>query len=138
MVAGADDMKSDLRAISEQDGPAFKLRNDPRVTRVGQFLRSTSIDELPQLINVLKGEMSLVGPRPLPCDESAACTNWQKQRLSVTPGITCIWQVEGRSRVTFNEWMLMDLKYVRTRGFGFDLKLLFQTVKVVLMRKGAY
>jgi lipopolysaccharide/colanic/teichoic acid biosynthesis glycosyltransferase len=138
MVQNADQLKADLRAISEQDGPAFKLKNDPRLTPIGQFLRSTSIDELPQLINVLKGNMSLVGPRPLPCDESAACTSWQRERLRVTPGLTCIWQVEGRSRVTFDEWMRMDLKYVRSRRLRNDLKLLFQTVHVVLSRKGAY
>ena len=138
MVANADAIKADLRSMSEQDGPAFKLRNDPRVTPIGSFLRRTSIDELPQFWNVLKGDMSLVGPRPLPCDESAACVAWQKQRLSVTPGLTCIWQVKGRSQVTFDEWMGMDLRYIRSRGFWHDMKLLLQTILVVLRQKGAY
>jgi lipopolysaccharide/colanic/teichoic acid biosynthesis glycosyltransferase len=137
MVANADALKADLRSMSEQDGPAFKLRNDPRVTRIGNFLRRTSIDELPQLWNVLKGDMSLVGPRPLPCDESAACAAWHRERLSVKPGLTCIWQVQGRSQVTFDEWMSMDLRYIRSRSFWQDAKLLFQTVLVVLRQKGA-
>ncbi len=137
MIVNAEELKSGLRGSSEQDGPAFKLKCDPRVTRLGSFLRRTSIDELPQLFNILKGEMSLVGPRPLPCDESAACEPWQKQRLSVTPGLTCIWQVKGRSRVSFTEWMRMDLEYVRSRSLRHDLKLLLQTVHAVLLRKGA-
>jgi lipopolysaccharide/colanic/teichoic acid biosynthesis glycosyltransferase len=137
MVANADALKADLRSMSEQDGPAFKLRNDPRITKVGNFLRRTSVDELPQLWNVLKGDMSLVGPRPLPCDESAACAAWHRERLSVTPGLTCIWQVKGRSQVTFDEWMCMDLRYIRSRNFWYDVKLLFQTLLVVLRQEGA-
>lgn len=138
MIVNADDLKAQLRSRSEQDGPAFKLKHDPRVTRIGNFLRRSSIDELPQLLNVLRGEMSLVGPRPLPCDESSACLHWQKKRLNVTPGLTCIWQVKGRSRVSFDEWMRMDLEYVRRRGILHDLRLLAQTVWVVLSRRGAY
>ena len=114
-----------------------KLKRDPRVTRVGGFLRRFSLDELPQLWNVLKGDMSLVGPRPLPCDESAACLDWQRRRLDVTPGLTCIWQVRGRSRVTFNEWVRMDLEYVQRRTFWQDFKILLTTVPAVLLRRGS-
>jgi len=137
MVAGAERRQGELRALNEQDGPAFKLSSDPRVTRLGKLLRATSIDELPQLWNVLFGEMSLVGPRPLPCAESEACESWQHRRLDVTPGLTCIWQVRGRSRVSFAEWVRMDLQYVRSVSPATDLKILFQTVPAVLLRKGA-
>jgi lipopolysaccharide/colanic/teichoic acid biosynthesis glycosyltransferase len=107
------------------------------VTPVGAILRKTSIDELPQLINVLKGEMSLVGPRPLPVDESAGCNQWQKRRLEVTPGLTCVWQVKGRSRVTFEQWARMDIGYLSRRTLAGDLKLILQTVPAVLLRRGA-
>lgn len=137
MVVGAEAQQHALRGHSEQDGPAFKLRGDPRVTWLGHLLRKTSIDELPQLWNVLRGEMTLVGPRPLPCHESDGCRGWQRRRLEVTPGLTCIWQVEGRSRVTFDEWVRMDLKYVSRRSLATDLKLLVQTVPAVLTKKGA-
>lgn len=137
MRQGAHGAQRLLRPLSEQDGPAFKLSNDPRVTRVGAILRRTSIDELPQLLNVLKGEMSLVGPRPLPLDESARCTPWQRRRLEVTPGLTCIWQVKGRSRVTFEQWARMDIDYLVRRTLAGDFKLLVQTVPAVLLRKGA-
>jgi lipopolysaccharide/colanic/teichoic acid biosynthesis glycosyltransferase len=137
MVVDAEERKSELISLNEQDGPAFKLTADPRVTRLGQFLRDTSIDELPQLWNVLKGDMSLVGPRPLPCKETASCLDWQRRRLDVTPGLTCIWQVRGRSQVTFNEWVRMDLQYVRERSFWEDIKILVTTVPAVLLRRGA-
>jgi lipopolysaccharide/colanic/teichoic acid biosynthesis glycosyltransferase len=137
MRVGADAHKHALRRHSEQDGPAFKMRNDPRLTWVGRLLRATSIDELPQLWNVLRGEMSLVGPRPLPCDESAACQRWQRRRLEVTPGLTCIWQVSGRNLVAFDEWMRMDLRYVDGRSLWLDFKLLLRTLPAVLSRKGA-
>ncbi len=132
----AESYKDRLRRRSAQDGPAFKMRRDPRVTPVGRILRQTSIDELPQLWNVLRGEMSLVGPRPLPVDESRACTPWQRRRLSVTPGITCIWQVHGRSVVRFDEWVRMDLRYVEERSFWNDLKLLLQTGPAVVFSRG--
>jgi len=132
MVADAEARKEDLLHLNEQDGPAFKIQRDPRVTSVGRFLRGTSIDELPQLWNVVRGEMSLVGPRPLPCSETAGCDAWERRRLDVTPGITCIWQLKGRSRVPFKEWMRMDMQYIRSRSLGCDVKLLLCTVAAVL------
>ncbi len=138
MVVNAEERKESLRELNEQDGPAFKLRNDPRVTRVGRFLRKFSIDELPQLWNVLRGEMSLVGPRPLPCDESEACRGWHRRRLDVTPGLTCFWQVHGRGRVSFTEWVRMDLRYIRSRSPARDLMLLLKTVRAVLLGRGSY
>lgn len=138
MDVDAEARKADLRKISEQDGPAFKLRHDPRVTFMGKLLRKTSLDELPQFWNVLKGDMSLVGPRPLPCDESRGCARWQRRRLDVTPGLTCIWQVEGRSRVSFAEWIRMDLRYIRQRSLWYDLSLMVKTVPAVVGRKGAH
>lgn len=137
MVPGADAKKALLRPLSEQDGPAFKMEEDPRLTRFGRFLRKSSIDELPQLWNVLKGDMSLVGPRPLPMDESAACLPWQRRRLDITPGLTCIWQVEGRSRVTFDEWVRMDVAYMRRRTPWRDLWIMLKTIPAVLLRRGA-
>lgn len=137
MNVAAEAQKQSLLELNEQDGPAFKIKNDPRVTALGRFLRTTSIDELPQLWNVLKGEMSLVGPRPLPCDEADACLTWQRRRLDVTPGLTCIWQVQGRSEVTFNEWVRMDLQYVEQRSFWKDTAILVATVPAVILRRGA-
>jgi lipopolysaccharide/colanic/teichoic acid biosynthesis glycosyltransferase len=137
MCIDAEKKQQHLRAISEQDGPAFKLTNDPRVFPVGRFLRKTSIDELPQLFNVLKGDMTLVGPRPLPVHEADACKQWQQRRHDVTPGLTCIWQVEGRSRVKFEEWMRMDMRYARRRNLLKDLTLVFKTIPAVLLRRGA-
>jgi lipopolysaccharide/colanic/teichoic acid biosynthesis glycosyltransferase len=137
MHRDADDLKEDLRHISEQDGPAFKLADDPRVTRVGRYLRKSCIDELPQLINVLRGEMSLVGPRPLPVNESVACKTWQRHRLRVLPGLTCIWQVEGSRKTKFDDWMRMDREYLRHRSFVFDLKLIFRTAVLAVMHRGS-
>jgi lipopolysaccharide/colanic/teichoic acid biosynthesis glycosyltransferase len=136
-VVDAEKRQAELRVRSEQDGPAFKMTHDPRVTRLGAILRKTSLDELPQLWNVLKGDMSLVGPRPLPCSESSACSQWQRRRLDVTPGITCLWQVKGRSTVSFPEWMRMDINYIRTRRLMRDISLLLLTVPAVLLRRGA-
>ncbi len=137
MSVDAEQQKAALRALSEQDGPAFKMTNDPRVTQLGKFLRKTSLDELPQLFNVLVGDMSLVGPRPLPCDESGRCEPWQRRRLDVTPGLTCIWQVRGRSAVTFCEWARMDIEYIRSRSLVNDVKLIAETVPAVALRRGA-
>jgi lipopolysaccharide/colanic/teichoic acid biosynthesis glycosyltransferase len=136
MCVDAHKHQSALRTLSVQDGPAFKLKNDPRTTRIGQFLRRTSLDELPQLWNVLKGDMSLVGPRPLPTRESLECLPWQRQRLLVAPGLTCIWQVKGRSTVAFVEWMRMDLAYVRRRSLLCDLQLLLATGPSIFLTKG--
>jgi lipopolysaccharide/colanic/teichoic acid biosynthesis glycosyltransferase len=137
MIVDAERKKAALRASSEQDGPAFKIKHDPRITRVGRLLRESSLDELPQLINVIKGEMSLVGPRPLPLDESENCDAWHRRRLDVTPGLTCIWQVEGRSRVSFAEWIRMDRTYIGKRSLWQDLKLIVMTVPSVILRRGA-
>jgi lipopolysaccharide/colanic/teichoic acid biosynthesis glycosyltransferase len=128
--------QSSLRAYNEQDGPAFKMRHDPRTTWIGRFLRRTSLDELPQLWNVLIGDMSLVGPRPLPVEESLQCSPWQRQRLLVVPGMTCVWQVSGRNTVAFDQWMRMDLKYVRRRSFAYDLELILRTVPSLVLQRG--
>jgi lipopolysaccharide/colanic/teichoic acid biosynthesis glycosyltransferase len=136
MRPDAHDHQPILRPYSEQDGPAFKMSNDPRTTWIGRLLRRTSLDELPQLWNVLVGDMSLVGPRPLPTAESMQCAPWQRQRLQVPPGLTCLWQVRGRSTVSFAEWMRMDLEYVRRRSFAYDLNLLLQTVPAVVFHRG--
>ena len=137
MVVNAESLQAQLRQSSEQDGPAFKLKSDPRVTKSGSFLRKTSLDELPQLINVLRGDMTLVGPRPLPIKEAAQCKGWHARRHDVTPGLTCIWQVEGRSRVKFEEWMRMDMSYARSRTPIGDFLILLKTIPAVLLRRGA-
>jgi lipopolysaccharide/colanic/teichoic acid biosynthesis glycosyltransferase len=132
-------MKEQLRALSQQDGPAFKIKNDPRITLAGRYLRKTCIDELPQLWNVVIGDMTLVGPRPLPCDEADACENWERRRLDVTPGLTCIWQVRsGRSCIPFSEWMRMDLRYIRGRSPAQDLKLLWKTFVAVVLHRASH
>jgi lipopolysaccharide/colanic/teichoic acid biosynthesis glycosyltransferase len=123
---------------NEKDGPIFKNRRDPRVTRLGRILRMTSIDELPQLFNVLKGEMSLVGPRPPVPGEVLQYKSWQRRRLAVRPGLTCLWQVSGRSEVGFEDWVRMDLWYLRNQSLATDLRLLLATPWTVLTGKGAY
>jgi lipopolysaccharide/colanic/teichoic acid biosynthesis glycosyltransferase len=138
MQADAEDHKPELRAANEQNGPVFKIKYDPRVTRLGRWLRRTSLDELPQLWNVLLGDMSLVGPRPLPCAESAACASWQRRRLDVTPGLTGLWQVSGRSTISFRDWVRLDMRYIRTLSPQNDLKLILLTVPAVVFGRGAY
>ena len=137
MVSNAEELKSSLAESNERDGPAFKMRNDPRITKLGRFLRSTGLDELPQLFNVLRGDMSLVGPRPLPVDEAAQCEPWQKRRQAVKPGLTCFWQLAKSRKMTFAEWMRLDLRYARKVSFGLDLRLIFKTfASVILGRVG--
>lgn len=137
MVADAEARKLELQHLNERDGPAFKIENDPRTTRIGRFIRKTSIDELPQLFNVLSGEMSLVGPRP-PLPDEVKRYEWLfRKRLSVKPGITCIWQISGRNNVSFDRWMEMDHEYVENWSLLLDLKILFMTVPAVLFSRGA-
>jgi len=138
MVTGAETVIGALRPLSGVDGPVFKIKDDPRITHVGRFLRRSSLDELPQLINVLRGDMSIVGPRPNLPSEVSQYLPWQKRRLDVTPGITCFWQIAGRSHIGFQEWMRLDLEYVRNRSYITDLKIMLKTVPAVIARKGAY
>jgi exopolysaccharide biosynthesis polyprenyl glycosylphosphotransferase len=138
MVSNAEELKASLMDKNEATGPVFKIKNDPRVTKVGKFIRKTSIDELPQLFNVLKGEMSLVGPRPPLLDEVAQYTDFEKQRLSVKPGLTCYWQVSGRSNLSFKEWIELDIKYINERNLVVDTKLILKTILVLFGSKGAY
>ena len=138
MAVDAENRRSELLDQNEATGPLFKLKSDPRVTRIGGFLRKTSLDELPQLINVLKGEMSLVGPRPFVTYEDAEITGWARQRLDVTPGLTGIWQVMGRSDMSFDEMLRLDHLYVTRWSLGWDIKILLKTIPAVLGRKGAY
>jgi lipopolysaccharide/colanic/teichoic acid biosynthesis glycosyltransferase len=138
MVVGAENMMDDLVHLNEMKGPVFKIGNDPRITKIGRLLRKSSLDELPQLWNVFKGEMSLVGPRPPLPSEVHQYDNWQRRRLSMRPGITCIWQIQGRNRIVdFNEWANLDLQYIDTWTLWLDLKIIFKTVPAVLLAKGA-
>lgn len=137
MIIGAEDMLDSLMKDNEKDGPAFKMHNDPRVTKIGHFIRKTSIDELPQLINVLLGDMSLVGPRPPIMKEVVQYSREDLKRLLVKPGLTCIWQTrKKRDDVPFKEWVAMDVEYIQKRSVGMDLKLIFKTVSVMLSKEG--
>lgn len=138
MVADAEARKGELEALNEVDGPIFKMRNDPRVTRVGRLLRKTSLDELPQLWNVLRGEMSLVGPRPPLPTEVAQYEAWHRSRLAAVGGITGLWQVSGRSDLSFDEMVRLDIRYIETWSLALDVRLLVQTVITVISASGAY
>ena len=138
MVSNAEELKEKLLEQNEMSGPMFKMKDDPRITKVGKFIRKTSIDELPQLINVLKGDMSLVGPRPSLPKEVKQFEPWMYERLQVKPGLTCIWQVSGRNNIDFEDWMKLDVKYVRERSLLGDLKLVFKTFFVLFGDKNAH
>ena len=138
MVVNAEELKEKLAAQNEMSGPMFKMKDDPRVTKVGKFIRKTSLDELPQLWNVLKGDMSLVGPRPSLPKEVAQFEDWMHRRLEVKPGLTCYWQVSGRNNIDFEDWMKLDVKYVEERNFWIDIKLIFKTVGVLFGDKNAH
>ena len=131
MVVNAEELKDKLKNNNEMSGPMFKMKNDPRVTKIGRFIRKTSIDELPQLINVLKGEMSLVGPRPSLPSEVKQFKPWMLKRLEVKPGLTCCWQIMGRNNIDFEEWMKLDIKYVEKRSVLLDIKLIYKTFFVL-------
>ncbi len=137
MVGNAEELKEKLASENERTGPMFKIKNDPRITKVGRFIRKTSIDELPQLVNILKGEMTIVGPRPSLPDEVKSFEVWMLKRLSVKPGLTCYWQVSGRNNIEFNEWMELDIKYVKERNLLIDVKLIFKTFFVLFGDKNA-
>lgn len=138
MCSDADEMLQELHHLNEKDGPIFKISNDPRVTKIGRIIRKASIDELPQLFNILRGEMTIVGPRPPLIHEVEQYTPYQAQRLTVSPGLTCYWQINGRSELSFEEWVELDLKYINERGFITDLKIILKTIPVVLLGVGAY
>lgn len=138
MVQDAEEKQAALEHLNEVSGPVFKIKNDPRVTSIGRFLRKTSIDELPQLLNVLKGDMSLVGPRPLPVrDYEGFSQDWQRRRLSIRPGITCLWQINGRSSIQFDRWMELDMEYIDRWSVWLDMLILIRTIPAVLKGSGA-
>lgn len=132
MVINAEEMLEELEEMNEMDGPMFKIKEDPRITKVGRFIRRTSIDELPQLLNILKGQMSIVGPRPSLPEEVEQFEPWMMERFAVKPGLTCFWQVSGRNSIPFTEWMELDRRYVKERCMLLDMKLILKTFKVIL------
>lgn len=137
MYCDAEERLKDLLKNNEMDGPAFKIKDDPRITRVGKFIRKTSIDELPQLWNIFKGDMSIVGPRPALPREVEQYNDLQKQRMFIQPGLTCYWQIQpDRNDISFDEWMALDLKYIEERSFLVDWKIIFMTVKAVVCKQG--
>lgn len=138
MVVNAEEIKEKLKEQNEMSGPMFKIKDDPRITKIGKFIRKTSIDELPQLVNVLKGDMSLVGPRPSLPNEVKDFETWMLKRLNVKPGLTCYWQVSGRNNIDFEDWMKLDIKYVNERSFLLDIKLIFKTFFVLFGDNNAY
>lgn len=136
MYKGADKMLADLLKNNEQSGHAFKIENDPRITKVGKFIRKYSIDELPQLINIIKGDMSIVGPRPILDWQMLECNDYEQQRQVVRPGLTCYWQIAGRSRIPWEEWVELDLDYIEDMGVWTDIKLILKTVPAVFTGGG--
>ena len=138
MVVDAESRKDELMRFNERTGPAFKMRDDPRVTPIGRILRKWSLDELPQLINVLIGDMSLVGPRPLPVREDEGVDQWHMVRRYIRPGITCLWQISARHQSSFDDWVRLDIEYARRQSLWLDLKILVLTVPAVLIRRGAH
>lgn len=138
MAADAEAVKDELRHLNEATGAAFKIKDDPRITGVGRFLRRSSLDEFPQLLNVLRGEMTVVGPRPQIPSEVGGYSRRDAQRLLVKPGLTCLWQVSGRSHLDFSEWMELDRQYVAAASPGLDARILLRTLPAVIQRKGAY
>jgi exopolysaccharide biosynthesis polyprenyl glycosylphosphotransferase len=138
MIQDAEHLRDQLAELNEVSGPVFKIKHDPRLTRVGKWLRKLSIDELPQLINVFIGEMSLVGPRPLPVvDYNGFNKDWYNRRFSVRPGITCIWQINGRNNISFDRWMELDMNYIDNWSLSLDLKIILKTIPAVVSCKGA-
>ena len=136
MVANAEELKMRLLSENEQNGPVFKIQKDPRITAVGRFVRKFSIDELPQFINVLRGEMSIVGPRPPLPSEVAQYEPWQRRRLRMKPGLTCLWALEGRSGLDFRRWMELDLEYIDRWSLWLDLKIIARTIPAVIAQQG--
>ncbi len=138
MYKDADKIRDRLNQLNEAAGPIFKIKRDPRITRVGAVLRKTSLDELPQFLNVLKGQMSLVGPRPPLPQEVEQYNSYQQGRLAVKPGLTCLWQVQGRSSISFDKWVELDLEYIRNQSLWLDFKILLKTIPAVLKGTGAW
>ena len=138
MVVNAEEMLKELQSKNEASGPVFKIENDPRVTKVGRFIRKYSIDELPQLINILIGDMSIVGPRPPLPSEVVMYSEYDMQRLKVRPGLTCYWQCGGRSKISFEKWIDMDLEYINDQGIWCDFKIILKTIPAVFNGDGAY
>lgn len=138
MYVNADEKMAELLKDNEQAGPAFKIKNDPRITKVGRFIRKVSIDELPQLINIIKGDMSIVGPRPILTFQMEECNDYEKQRVIVKPGLTCYWQIGGRANIKWKEWVELDLDYIEDMSFWTDLKMIVKTIPAVFDNEGAY
>lgn len=139
MIPDAEALKDSLQHLNEMVGPVFKIKNDPRLTRIGKHLRRYSLDELPQIFNILKGEMSFVGPRPSTPAEVMCYKSWQKKRLEVKPGLTCLWQISGRSNIQeFDDWVKMDIEYIKNASMKEDIRIILKTFPVVFSKKGAY